>query len=70
METLVMLSLLALGLIVLLVHFGSSGARMRLFLGVVSILLYIPAAWSLAVDSEEKPRITRAVRVFLGHSAA
>ncbi|PYV53674.1 MAG: hypothetical protein DMG98_20370 [Acidobacteria bacterium] len=61
---------LALGLILLLVHFGSSGPRMRLLLGVVSVLLYIPAAWSLAVDSEEKPRITRAVRVFLGHSAA
>jgi O-antigen/teichoic acid export membrane protein len=59
----------ALGIALTLVHYGFSTSGSRLLLGVVSLLLYIPGAWFLAVDRGDKPAVSEAVKLFLGQPA-
>lgn len=53
-----------LGLVLILVRIASRGPWIHLALGGLALAGYLAAVWVLLVDSQEKPRISQAVRIF------
>jgi O-antigen/teichoic acid export membrane protein len=58
------------GLTLAMIRFDVADSRIRLALGLLVVIGYFLVVWAVILESAEKPRITRAVRVFLGQQSA
>ncbi len=59
---------LVLGVLLVLVRTASRGPWIHLGLGGLALAGYLAAAWVLLVDSQEKPRISQALKIFPANS--